>query len=183
MFEFLAPDEVAARVSEVDLDALAERGIEGLLLDVDNTLVGWGSLDMSEATVQWLARAKARFNLCLLSNSVRGKRMRRLAEQLDIPAIAVWGLGRKPFPGGVTAALALTGTSPERTALIGDQLLTDIAAGNRSGLHTIWVEKISSTEFIGTRFNRIIESYFARRLERAGLMPARAPRKEAGGKA
>jgi HAD superfamily phosphatase (TIGR01668 family) len=182
MFEFLAPDEVAARVSEVDLDALAERGIEGLLLDVDNTLVGCDH-DIDEATSEWVSRAKDRFSLCLLSNSVRGKRMRRLAEQLDIPAIAVWGLGRKPFPGGVTAALALTGTSPERTALIGDQLLTDIAAGNRSGLHTIWVEKVSSREFIGTRFNRIIESYFARRLERAGLMPARAPRKEAGGKA
>jgi len=181
MFEFLAPDEVAASVSEVDLDALAERGIEGLLLDVDNTLVGWGSLDMSEATIEWVTRAKARFSLCLLSNSVGGKRMRRLAEQLDIPAIAVWGLGRKPFRGGVAASLKLTGTSPERTALIGDQLLTDIAAGNRSGLHTIWVEKISPMEFIGTRLNRNVESYFARWLARAGAMPPRAPRKEAGG--
>lgn len=181
MFEFLAPDEVAVSISEVDLDALAARGIEGLLLDVDNTLVGWGSLDMSEATAEWLVRAKERFSLCLLSNSVRGKRMRRLAEQFDIPAIAVWGLRRKPFRGGVTAALRLTGTSPERTALIGDQLLTDIAAGNRSGLHTIWVEKISPHEFIGTRLNRIIENYFARQLERAGSMPSRTPRKEAGG--
>jgi len=180
MFEFLAPDEAVACVSEVDLDALAARGIEGLLLDVDNTLVGWGSLDMSEATSEWVARARERFSLCLLSNSVRGKRMRRLAAQLDIPAIAVFGLKRKPFRGGVRAALKLTGTSPERTALVGDQLLTDIAAGNRSGLHTIWVEKISPREFIGTRFNRIIESYFVRRLQRAGLMPPRAPRKEAG---
>jgi HAD superfamily phosphatase (TIGR01668 family) len=180
MFEFLAPDEMAASVSEVDLDALAERGIEGLLLDVDNTLVGCDR-DISEATNEWLARAKESFSLCLLSNSVRGKRMRRLAEQISIPGIAVYGLRRKPFRGGVMAALELTGTSPERTALIGDQLLTDIAAGNRSGLHTIWVEKISPREFIGTRLNRIIESYFARRLERAGLMPPRAPHKEAGG--
>lgn len=171
MLELLAPDEMVGRVSEIDLEALAGRGIRGLVLDVDNTLVPWGTTELAPDTVQWVARARERFAICLLSNSVRGRRMRVVAERLQVPGLAAWGLRRKPFRGGVRAALARTGTRPEQTAMVGDQLLTDILAGNRVGLYTIWVRRITGREFIGTRFNRLVEGWCARRLERAGLLP------------
>ncbi len=179
MLEVFAPNEVAASVPDIDLAALSELGIRGLLLDVDNTLVSWGGSQMSDPVSRWVRRANESFSLCLVSNSVRGKRMRKLADEIGIPGIAVWGMGRKPFRGGMLKALALTGTSPEETAMVGDQLLTDVAAGNRCGLYTIWVQKISAREFPVTRLNRIIEAYYARRLRRAGLMPEEPP--QAGG--
>ena len=177
MLELLAPDQVARSVSEIDLDALAVRGTEGLIIDVDNTLIAGtrdvpcNAIGLDEATRSWLSRAKSMFRLCLLSNSVRGRRARQLAEELGIPGVSVWGLGRKPLRGGVWAALRQIGTAPEHTAMIGDQLLTDVLAGNRCGLYTIWVERISPREFIGTRANRIIEGWCARRLRRAGMLP------------
>ncbi|MCD6360624.1 MAG: YqeG family HAD IIIA-type phosphatase [Armatimonadetes bacterium] len=175
MIELFAPDEVAARVSDIDLDALARRGIEGLVLDVDNTLLPWGSADLDAGTRRWMQRARERFSICLLSNSVRGRRMRKLARELDVPGLSAWGLRRKPFRGGVMAALRRTGTAPEHTAMIGDQLLTDVLAGNRAGLYTIWVDRISPREFVLTRFNRIFEGWLARRLDRAGLLPGPVP--------
>lgn len=171
MLELLVPDEMVAKVSDLDLDALAARGIRGLVLDVDNTLVPWGTVDLSPEVERWSLEARRRFAICLMSNSVRGKRMRRVAEMLDVPGLSAWGIRRKPLRGGVAAALRLTGTAPERSAMIGDQLLTDVLAGNRMGLHTIWVRRISPHEFIGTRLNRLLEAHCARRLERAGMLP------------
>ncbi len=170
-----APDEVARSVCDIDLDALAGRGIEGLLLDVDNTLIGRGSVEPDADRCAWLEGAIERFHVCLLSNSVRGTRVRRLKERFGIDGIAVWHWDRKPCTGGVRRALALTGTAPEHTAMIGDQLLTDIWGGNRAGLYTVWVERISPREFIYTRHvHRRIEAFIARRLQRAGLLPGPA---------
>jgi len=88
MLELLAPDEMVAKVSDIDLDALARRGVRGLVLDVDNTLVSWGTVDLSPEVERWSLEARRRFAICLMSNSVRGKRMRRVAEMLDVPGLS-----------------------------------------------------------------------------------------------
>ena len=165
------PDEVVRSVTAIDLDALAARGIEGLIIDVDNTLLAHGVREMDTERREWARQAVGRFRVCLLSNSVRGRRARRLSQLLGCPGVSVWDWRRKPFGGGFRRATAITGTAPEHTAMIGDQLLTDVLAGNRCGLYTIWVERISPREFIGTRANRIIEGWCARRLRRAGMLP------------
>jgi predicted HAD superfamily phosphohydrolase YqeG len=50
--------------------------------------------------------------------------------------------------------------------MVGDQLFTDIVAGNRLGLRTILVNPLSPREFFGT-------SLVSRRLERLVLRGAR----------
>lgn len=159
------PDEVVRSVTEIDLDALAERGIEGLLIDVDNTLLAHGAPDISPERLDWLERAIERFRVCLVSNSFSGRRVRRLSEALGIPGISVWHWDRKPFPRGVRRGMRLIGTTPQTTAMIGDQVITDIIAGNWAGLHTIWVERIAPNEFIFTRaVHRRLEEFVARRM-------------------
>lgn len=159
------PDEVVTSVAEIDLDALSERGIEGLLIDVDNTIIAHGSPEVSPARLDWMERACDRFKVCLVSNSVTGRRMRRLAEAMGIPGINVWHWDRKPLTGGVKRAMRMLGTEPANTAMIGDQVMTDVIAGNRSGVYTIWVEKIAEHEFILTRIlHRGIEEFVAKRM-------------------
>jgi len=166
----LAPDEVAQRVADINLAALRERGIEGIVVDVDNTLVPWGSCEMDSATEAWVQRAKQDFSVCLLSNSVRGRRVRRLAARLGVPGVSAWGVGRKPLAGGFLRALRTTHSTPEKAAMIGDQLLADVLGGNRCGMYTIWVKLISEHEFIGTRLARVIERRCARKLRASGLL-------------
>jgi predicted HAD superfamily phosphohydrolase YqeG len=45
----------------------------------------------------------------------------------------------------------------ENTAIIGDQLFTDILGGKRVGITTILVAPRSKKEFFGTKFTRLIE--------------------------
>ena len=42
--------------------------------------------------------------------------------------------------------------------MIGDQILTDVLAGNLAGMHTVLLQPIDpSAEFAGTRINRKLE--------------------------
>lgn len=159
------PDEVVTSVAEIDLDALADRGIEGLLIDVDNTLIAHSTPELSPERLDWVERAGERFKICLVSNSITGRRMRHLAEAMGVPGFNVWHWNRKPSPQGVHRGMREIGTTPETTAMIGDQVMTDVIAGNRAGTYTIWVEKIAEHEFILTRIlHRGIEEIVAKRM-------------------
>jgi predicted HAD superfamily phosphohydrolase YqeG len=55
------------------------------------------------------------------------------------------------------------------TAVVGDQLMTDIWGGNRCGLLTILVQPLSPVEFVGTRvISRNVERAILRVLARRG---------------
>ena len=49
------------------------------------------------------------------------------------------------------------------TAVIGDQIFTDILGGNILGLYTILVDPISSKEFFWTRLMRMAEALVLKR--------------------
>ena len=165
LLDVFRPDEVVRSVDEIDLDALAARGIEGLLIDVDNTLLAYGLPDLAPQRLAWAEEACRRFRVALVSNSMTGRRARRLANAFGIPCVAVWHWDRKPFTGGLRRAMRLIGTTPRNTVMIGDQVMTDVLAGNRAGLYTIWVERIGENEFFFTRMvHRRMEEFVARRL-------------------
>ena len=64
---------------------------------------------------------------------------------------------------GLRRALTLLNAAPTETAMVGDQLFTDIVAGNRLGLTTILVNPLSPREFIGTRLvSRTAERFVLR---------------------
>ena len=152
-------------MEDVDLDWLAERGVRGLLLDVDNTLVPWKSREVTEAKKEWVARAMERFaGVCLLSNTIFGKRLKYLSETLGIGAVRRWGMGRKPATGGLKAALEILGVGPSEAAIIGDQIFADIWAGKNGGLTTVLVDpEEPDKEFPSTRMLRVFERGLRRR--------------------
>ena len=145
--------------------------MQGLLIDVDNTLVPWRSEEMPAARLHWLQQAKERFDICLLSNTVFGRRMTRLGQRLGVPVVGRCGWGRKPFSGGYCAALRHTGTAPGQTAMIGDQLLADILGGNWQGMHTILVKPLSGREFFATKISRWFQICCLAWLRKKGMLP------------
>lgn len=155
VLEVFRPRRFARTLADLDPAGLAAEGIRGLVVDVDNTLVAYGSAAPSETARRWVADARAAgLRLVLVTNN-RTRRTRALAEGLGLPVAA--GL-MKPSTSGLRRALAMMELSPGETALVGDQLLTDILAGNRLGLFTILVRPVGRREFLTTRLvNRTIE--------------------------
>jgi len=159
--EYLRPRLVVPSVYDLDLDALWQRGIRGLILDLDNTLVAWGSPLVSEQLLAWVREAGSRgFRLCLSANA-RAGRVREIAALLGIPGIAN---ACKPRRRAFRRAMDIMGTSAGETAVVGDQVFTDVLGGNRMGLFTILVTPLATREFVWTRLARHPESLVLRAL-------------------
>jgi HAD superfamily phosphatase (TIGR01668 family) len=155
----------ATGVTEVLVHELHERGIDTVLLDLDNTLVGWQKSDVADEVREWIRTLKeGGMKLCLVSNTRHGKRLIALSEELDIPYVRrAW----KPRKKGFLTAMEDLGAEPSKTIMIGDQMFTDVLGGNRLGIYTIMVRPMARREFLGTKISRALEylllSWFRRR--------------------
>lgn len=166
MLAVFCPNLYVSSICQVDLSRLAAVGIRGIAFDIDNTVVHWGSPDVSDAVFEWLGEAKARgFRMCILSNS-RKSRIDAISRTLGIPSAK----GLKPMKSAFRSALAVLGTAPQETAVIGDQLSTDVLGGNLAGLYTVLVEPMSRNGFVTTRFVRRLEELLLDQLVSRGML-------------
>lgn len=149
-----------ARLEEIDLDRLKADGVRALLLDADNTLGLWQDPAPSQGALRLVRAAKqAGFSLIIVSNA-GAERLQPLSKALDIPFMPRCG---KPLPFGLLRAARALGLSPQRCAMVGDQLLTDMPAAFLCGARRVLVDPLdTSREFGGTRINRRIERLLKR---------------------
>lgn len=166
----LLPDLVAARVQDIDLQALSELGVRGLLIDLDNTLVAWDRQRIAEPVVAWLQRVQSvGFKICFVSNGMPD-RVKKFSHDMGIPGV---GRAIKPRRTPFRRALAILDLSPTECAVIGDQLFTDVLGGNRMGMFTILINPLSDKELRSTRLVRRVERKVLRRMARQGsISPA-----------
>ncbi|HLQ64235.1 MAG TPA: YqeG family HAD IIIA-type phosphatase [bacterium] len=154
ILRWLTPAWHATSVEGVDPQRLVRDGIRGVVLDLDNTVVAWNASAPTEAVRQWVGRLRrAGLKACIVSNNFRD-RPRAIAEALGIPVVRA---AVKPIPWAFRRAMTIMGTPARQTALIGDQLFTDILGGNLVGMYTILVDPLSSQEFPTTKLVRRLE--------------------------
>jgi HAD superfamily phosphatase (TIGR01668 family) len=170
LLRLLAPRYYVAAVFHLTPSRLRAWGIEALMLDLDNTLVVWGRIEPPEEVLAWLEDLRqSGIPVCLVSNTL-SRRLGAATVVFDLPAAP----GRsKPSADKLRRALRILGTSPERTAMVGDQLFTDVLAGNRLGVPTILTGPLSPYEPLRVRFVRAIERFVLRMLARKGVVPVR----------
>lgn len=86
----------------------------------------------------------------------------RSARELDIQAISH---AMKPAPFAVFAALRRLGVDRREAVLVGDQLYTDVWAGNFAGVDTILVKPQATADLWYTKIFRIFERRALRDLD------------------
>jgi HAD superfamily phosphatase (TIGR01668 family) len=171
---YFCPKAYVESIAEVDINELKRNGIKGLIIDLDNTLVEWnGDVNlMSHGVREWLTKAKEEgFRLCLVSNGLN-ERVTIAGQTLGIPVVSS---AAKPRRRPFLLALEKMGTGISDTAVIGDQLFTDIFGGNRVGLYTVLVKPISQHEFCATRIVRRLERILLSCMEKRGHISLREP--------
>lgn len=138
-FSLLA-NTVCRNIYDIDLSALKAAGIRLLLADLDNTLVPYGVALPTDEVRAWKEKLnKYDIALFVLSNNRKASRPRIFSEGLGVPYI---GHAGKPSKKGFLQAMEQMGVPAEQTALVGDQIFTDILGGNRAGVTTILVKPI-----------------------------------------
>lgn len=167
MLRKLCPQVQAGSVADLQPEFFAGLGIRGIIIDLDNTLVVWGGDSLDPHMIEWVERMKsAGLRMCILSNALEN-RVKRVGDSLGLPFVS---RAVKPRKSPFRKAMELLGTKPEETAVIGDQLFTDILGGNRLDLYTVWTTPISNEEFVSTKAVRHLERIVVRRFRRKGIL-------------
>ncbi|MDR5684098.1 MAG: YqeG family HAD IIIA-type phosphatase [Armatimonadota bacterium] len=165
----LVPDAAVGRISEIPLEALRARGIAGVIFDLDNTLVPYRTDEVPSDVQAWVAAFRRSGLRGAVVSNANFRRAATLARHFGWPAIG--GLP-KPNPCRLVRAMRAMHTTPATTALVGDQLFTDVLPGNWLGLYTILVEPMDRREFVTTRLMRWLERVVGRdRLVRCTRAP------------
>ena len=150
----LSPDYYYRSVLDIDLAELKRRGIDTLLVDLDNTLLPRDTNVVPADVKAWAAGLRdAGFSACLVSNNWHD-RVVRVAQELgfDLVPKAV-----KPLPFAFRKALERAGSTAKRAAIVGDQLFTDVLGGKLTGITTVLIAPMSSADLPHTLFLRRIE--------------------------
>ncbi|RAV01684.1 YqeG family HAD IIIA-type phosphatase [Paenibacillus sp. YN15] len=160
MFNKLKPRLAAHSIFEIPLDELWRQGIRGIITDLDNTLVGAKVPLATPELVDWLKKVQDRgFQLVIVSNNNK-LRVSAFADPIVVPYISS---AKKPMNASFIRAMKLMQLGPAQTAVVGDQMLTDVLGGNRLGLYTILVAPMAvADEGFFTKVNRAIERVVVR---------------------
>lgn len=153
-WNLLRPDHWVGSVVEIEAPTLQARGIRGLILDLDDTLVSAIDHTPTSDVHAWIERMKPSFAIYMLSNNPSARRVQQVADLLEIPCAH---RAAKPRRRGFHQALGAMELRAHEVAIVGDQLFTDVLGGNRVGAYTILTTPLAPERKIWRRLMRLIE--------------------------
>ncbi|MFH0887279.1 MAG: YqeG family HAD IIIA-type phosphatase [bacterium] len=154
--KYFKPNEYVRSIYDIDLQRLQERGIKGIILDLDDTLASRHNRgSVPPKAVDWVNKMKNfGFNVCLISNALEPSKVQIAAKTMGVPSLTV---AFKPLPFSLMKALNLLDAPPKKVAMIGDQIFTDVLGGKWLGMYTILVDPISEETFLPRKMMRWLE--------------------------
>jgi HAD superfamily phosphatase (TIGR01668 family) len=137
-WHLIAPDLIlSAPVHSITTTIMETHGLRGLILDVDNTLIGDDEADVSVEVRAWVELMRSQYPIWLASNNFSDRRIQKVADSLQLPYRSRAG---KPSRRVVRQVLEAIQLPANQVAMVGDRLFTDTIVGNRLGLFTILVQ-------------------------------------------
>ena len=157
------PDMAAPDIYGIDLAGLRALGIDGLIFDIDNTLVKPGDDAPDARAAEWFkSLSQYGFRVCLLSNSGR-RRVARFESAFGAPAVSG---AMKPVGAGFRKALNILGLGAHQACMIGDQIFTDVVGAKRLGIYAVLTSPITRDEGVNVRLKRPPERFILKAFEK-----------------
>lgn len=152
--KILIPDLVVDNYSLVTPELIKSMGRKAILSDIDNTLATYDDPTPPAPLVEWINGMRAAgVEVAFVSNN-DWERVKGFNRELGLVAYAK---SAKPSVKHLEAAVRDLGIDKGDALLLGDQLLTDCAAGKRYGIPVIIVPPIKDKKTIFFRFKRWLE--------------------------
>lgn len=143
--KFIKPDITLEKVNQLDatvIDILKERyGIEGIILDVDETLRK-EMKDIPKCNKEWIESLKGKLKVIILSNG----KDQKIGQYFKENGIDYIGFAHKPLKKNFLKACKKMDVSPEKVLVVGNDLLTDIYGGRRNNMKTVLIKNVEHTE-------------------------------------
>ena len=149
------PKQYYKKVTDITLNFLKENNIQGLILDVDNTLLDF-DLKIIDGLESWHKELRNNnIKAVILSNSNKTEKVKMVADLMEIPYIK---FATKPLKRGFKKAQQLLDIPNENIAVVGDQIFTDVIGANRSNMFSILVEPLAEKDLFLTKIKRPLEN-------------------------
>ena len=148
------PKEWLDSTYDIPWDDWYEKGIRGVIFDIDKTLVPHGAPADERALQLFQKFHDMGMKTCLMSNN-KEPRVASFAKQVDSPYIYK---ANKPGVKNYYRAMKIMGTKKKQTLFVGDQLFTDVYGANRAGIYGILVKPIHPKEEIQIVLKRRLEA-------------------------
>lgn len=133
-------DAYFENITFVSADFLKENKIKGIILDIDNTLIGHNVPIPDEKILSHLRLLESEgFKLCVVSNN-RYERVKSFCEKIDVKYFVHDAL--KPRLKGYNLAAKEMGLEKSEIAAIGDQVFTDVWGARRAGCFSIYTKPL-----------------------------------------
>lgn len=167
MLKKFLPNQHVQDIFEITPALLKEKGITGIITDLDNTLVAWDVADATPEIIKWFQGMEEQDIKVMIISNNKEERVRIFSEPLKRPFVYS---ARKPLKRAFKKAANQLGLKKEEVVVIGDQLMTDILGGNSAGFYTILVVPIVQTDGMFTRINRQMERRILSWMRKKGMV-------------
>ena len=158
------PSKYYKDIYSINYSKLKEEGIKCLIFDLDNTLGLISEKECPRKTKLLIKKLKEDFLVLVCSNNNR-TRLKPYLEDLGIGGVS-WSM--KPLTRGIRKIKRNYHLKKKEMTIIGDQIVTDIYAGNKFRIKTILVDPLGEKDMKVTFFNRKIENYIVNKYSKRG---------------
>ena len=157
------PNAYAINVYEIDYDKLKKEGYNNLIFDIDNTILPVNEIEVPDELIELFKKLSQKgFNILIVSNNIK-ERVIPVAYKLETGYLFK---ADKPKKEAFEKALITLNSEKENTAMIGDQMLTDIKGANEYGIYSILVDPVEDRYDIKTKTSRILQNIMIKKLEK-----------------
>lgn len=143
--KFVKPNIVIDKVSQLNENEIERLkqiyGIEGIILDVDETLRK-EMKNIPKCNKDWIESLIGKIKIIILSNGI-DKKIEKYFQEKGIDYI---GFAHKPLKKNFIKACEKMNISPDKVLVVGDSLFDDIYGGKRNNMKTALVKEVEDNE-------------------------------------
>ncbi len=145
LLRFIKPDITVDKVTNLDEKRFEELilkfGIEGIILDVDETLRKQ-MRNIPKCNQDWIESLKGKLKIIILSNGKDPK----IEQYFQKKGIDYIGFAYKPLKRNFLKACAKMNLTPDKVLVIGNSLFNDIYGGQKNNMRTALVKSVEDSE-------------------------------------
>ncbi len=159
------PTQILPTIYDIDFQKLYQNGKSIIFTDIDNTLIPYTKKNFDIRLIQLF---KELHNMGYIIISVTNNSNKRLLPFLQEGYFDDYlARANKPYCRKLQQFMKTNRIDTSTVLFIGDQILTDIACGNKIGLDTVLVKSIDrKSEHWYTKINRLREFYVMRNIKK-----------------
>lgn len=157
----------AKSIYDIDINFFKKQNVKVLLIDLDNTLDSYKLYHPTQKAIDLIQKIREADIYPVIVSNNRGKRVSSYANDLGVEFISS---AMKPFAHRINKFVKEHNFSKDEMFLIGDQMVTDVGAGNHAHIRVILTDKIVKEDQWTTRFNRIFGRQIRKHQAKKGML-------------